>query len=47
VVDGQEAFDLPAGRPIKLARHANDACFLRLKKRRMRQLDKLGFYMDI
>jgi NAD+ kinase len=43
VVDGQEVFELPAGQSITLTKYADDACFLRLRKKGLRQLDKLGF----
>jgi NAD+ kinase len=43
VIDGQEAFHVLAGKSIKISRYAHDARFLRLKKKGMRQLAKLGF----
>lgn len=43
IVDGQEVFQIPAGQTVKVARYASDARFLRLKKKGMRQLAKLGF----
>ncbi|MFZ0328407.1 MAG: NAD(+)/NADH kinase [Nitrososphaeraceae archaeon] len=43
IVDGQEIFDIIAGQRIKITRHSSDAQFVRLKKRGMRQLKKLGF----
>jgi NAD+ kinase len=43
ILDGQEVFDIIADRLIKITRHTYDAQFVRLKKRGMRQLRKLGF----
>lgn len=43
VVDGQEIFKLEAGQSIKVSRYRQDARFLRLHKKGMRQLEKLGF----
>jgi NAD+ kinase len=42
IVDGQETFRVGADQPIKITRFA-DATFLRLQKKGMRQLAKLGF----
>ena len=43
ILDGQEVFDIIADRLIKITRHPYDAQFVRLRKRGMRQLRKLGF----
>src|SRR5437773_11073765 len=43
IIDGQEAFRVDADRPIKISRFSDDATFLRLQKKGMRQLIKLGF----
>lgn len=43
IVDGQESFKIEAGEKIKIARYRQDARFLRLHKKGMRQLEKLGF----
>ncbi len=43
VVDGQESFTVQADEPIRISRYADDAVFLRLQKKGMRQLSKLGF----
>jgi len=43
ILDGQEIFKVPAQDPIKIVRCSEDAIFLRLQKRGMRQLTKLGF----
>jgi NAD+ kinase len=43
IIDGQETFKIDAGEPIKILRFSNDAIFLRLHKKGMRQLAKLGF----
>jgi NAD+ kinase len=43
VVDGQESFTVHADEPIRISRYADDAVFLRLQKKGMRQLSKLGF----
>jgi len=43
ILDGQEVFDIIGGRPIKITRHTSDAQFVRLRKRGLRQLRKLGF----
>lgn len=43
IVDGQETFRVEPDRPIRISRYANDATFLRLQKKGMRQLSKLGF----
>jgi NAD+ kinase len=43
IIDGQETFRADADRPIKISRFADDATFLRLQKKGMRQLSKLGF----
>jgi NAD+ kinase len=43
IIDGQETFKINAGEPIKILRFSNDAIFLRLQKKGMRQLAKLGF----
>jgi NAD+ kinase len=43
IVDGQETFRVDADRPIKISRFSDDATFLRLQKKGMRQLVKLGF----
>jgi NAD+ kinase len=43
IIDGQEMFEINAGESIKILRFTNDAIFLRLQKKGMRQLAKLGF----
>jgi hypothetical protein len=43
IIDGQEIFKINAGEPVKILRFCNDAIFLRLQKKGMRQLAKLGF----
>jgi NAD+ kinase len=43
IIDGQETFKVDADKPIKISRFADDATFLRLQKKGMRQLAKLGF----
>lgn len=43
IVDGQETFRVDADKPIKISRFSDDATFLRLQKKGMRQLSKLGF----
>jgi NAD+ kinase len=42
-VDGQEVFKVTAGQKVKIFRFSKDAQFIRLRKRGMRQLGKLGF----
>ncbi len=43
ILDGQEMFKVHADEPIKILRCSDDAVFLRLHKKGMRQLAKLGF----
>jgi NAD+ kinase len=43
IVDGQETFKVEPERPIRVVRYSEDATFLRLEKKGMRQLAKLGF----
>jgi NAD+ kinase len=43
IIDGQETFRVDADKPIKISRFSDDATFLRLQKKGMRQLAKLGF----
>jgi NAD+ kinase len=43
IIDGQETFKIDADVPIKILRFSNDAIFLRLQRKGMRQLAKLGF----
>jgi NAD+ kinase len=43
IVDGQETFKVHADEPINILRFSEDAVFLRLHKKGMRQLAKLGF----
>jgi NAD+ kinase len=43
VLDGQETFKIHAEEPVKIVRSSEDAIFLRLQKKGMRQLTKLGF----
>src|SRR5215210_3322964 len=43
IIDGQETFKINADEPIKILRFSNDAIFLRLQKKGMRQLAKIGF----
>lgn len=42
ILDGQETHVIPAGQKITISRSPVDACFLRLKKKGTRQLEKLG-----
>ena len=43
IVDGQETFRVEPEQPIRISHYADDATFLRLEKKGMRQLAKLGF----
>jgi NAD+ kinase len=43
IVDGQETFGVEPDQPIRISHYADDATFLRLQKKGMRQLAKLGF----
>jgi NAD+ kinase len=43
ILDGQEMFKVNADEPINILRCSEDAVFLRLHKKGMRQLAKLGF----
>jgi NAD+ kinase len=43
ILDGQETFKVQADEPINILRCSDDAVFLRLHKKGMRQLAKLGF----
>ena len=43
IIDGQETFRVDADKAIKISRFPDDATFLRLQKKGMRQLAKLGF----
>ena len=43
ILDGQETFKIQADEPINILRCSHDAIFLRLQKKGMRQLAKLGF----
>jgi NAD+ kinase len=43
IIDGQESFKINADEPIKILPFSNNAVFLRLQKKGMRQLAKLGF----
>jgi NAD+ kinase len=43
ILDGQETFEVQADEPINILRCSDDAVFLRLHKKGMRQLAKLGF----
>ena len=43
IIDGQETFKVEANKPIRISRYRDDATFLRLEKKGMRQLAKLGF----
>src|SRR5918999_6363601 len=43
ILDGQETFKIHADEPINILRCSHDAIFLRLQKKGMRQLTKLGF----
>ncbi len=43
IVDGQETFKVEPERPIRISRYGDDAIFLRLHKKGMRQLSKLGY----
>lgn len=42
-IDGQEVFKVTAGQNVKISRFSADAQFIRLNKRGMGQLKKLGF----
>ena len=43
IIDGQETFKIEADQSIRISRFPEDAVFLRLQKKGMRQLVKLGF----
>jgi NAD+ kinase len=43
ILDGQETHTIRAGQEITISRSPIDACFLRIKKKGARQLEKLGF----
>src|SRR5215207_9693197 len=43
ILDGQESFKIHGDEPISIFRFSDDAIFLRLQKKGMRQLTKLGF----
>jgi len=43
VVDGQEIFRIAADEPLKIFRYPYNANFIRIRKRGMRQIVKLGF----
>jgi NAD+ kinase len=43
IVDGQETFRVEPEVPVRIVRYADDAVFLRLQKKGMRQLARLGF----
>jgi len=43
IVDGQESYRVDADQSIRISRSPDDAVFLRLQKKGMRQLAKLGF----
>ena len=43
IIDGQEIFKVPAEQTVKISRSHINAIFIRLKKKGMRQLVKLGF----
>jgi NAD+ kinase len=43
ILDGQETFNVHADEPINILRCSDDAVFLRLQRKGMRQLAKLGF----
>ncbi len=43
IVDGQETYTVDPEVPIRIMRYQEDATFLRLQKKGMRQLAKLGF----
>jgi NAD+ kinase len=43
ILDGQETFKIHVDEPINILRCSHDAIFLRLQKKGMRQLAKLGF----
>jgi NAD+ kinase len=42
-IDGQETHRISAGQKVTISHFPIDACFLRMKKRGVRQLEKLGF----
>jgi NAD+ kinase len=42
-IDGQETHRILAGQKVTISHFPIDACFLRMKKRGIRQLEKLGF----
>ena len=43
ILDGQESFKIHGDEPVNIFRFSDDAIFLRLQKKGMRQLAKLGF----
>jgi NAD+ kinase len=43
IIDGQEIYKVIAGQSVKISRFYPDAQFIRLRKKGMRQLAKLGF----
>jgi NAD+ kinase len=43
IIDGQESFKIKEDESIKILRFSDDAVFVRLQKKGMRQLAKLGF----
>ena len=43
IIDGQEVFNVTADQSVKISRFSMDAEFIRLRKRGLRQLTKLGF----
>ena len=43
ILDGQESFKIHGDEPVSIFRSSDDAIFLRLQKKGMRQLTKLGF----
>jgi NAD+ kinase len=43
ILDGQEVFHVSCGQIVKISRCLDDARFVRLRKRGLRQLAKLGF----
>jgi NAD kinase len=43
VIDGQEVFDVKAESPITISRYPFDGMFVRLNKRGIQQVARLGF----
>jgi len=43
IVDGQEIYEVPAGQSVQIFRSSTDAQFIRIRKRGIKQIAKLGF----